>query len=68
MGNPEIIYDEKNEYVRVKLLEHIESKGTKQNFFAKKCKLSSCSISLFLNKKRMLTDMHLELLLSLVKS
>lgn len=66
MSNPEIEYDQKNESVRVELLKFIKDRGIKQSWVAGKCNLSSCSISLYLNKRRMLTDMHLDIIKNLM--
>jgi len=49
-----IVYDQENETVKNALINYINLFGVRQNFIADKISLSTCSVSLFLNGKRML--------------
>ena len=60
MTNQIISYDTKNEAVRAMLESFISDRGVKQKWICDKISLSGCSVSLFLNNKRMLTDDHLD--------
>ena len=53
-------YDQKNESVKAALESYILDRGIKQTWICSKINLSGCSVSLFLNNKRMLTDEHLD--------
>jgi len=67
-NNPVIEYDEKNESIRTVLMNFISDRGIKQTFIANKCSISNTSLSMFLNKKRMLTDIDLEMIMVFIKS
>jgi len=66
MSDPILTYDQENKEVRLNLIKFIEDNGIKQSFIAKKTNLSNCSISLFINSKRMLTPEKLEIIRTLI--
>jgi len=66
-NNSVIVYDEKNESVRSLAVKFISDKGIKKTFIANKCNIGNTSFSLFLNKKRMLTDINLEAIRKFIK-
>lgn len=66
MTNQVIKYDAENEEVRLALSKFLDKHGVMQTFVAKRCNLSNCSISLFLNSKRILVDDKLEIIKDLI--
>jgi len=61
-----IEYDSDSEAVRQKLISHISENGILQTWIAKKCDLSTCSISLFINGKRLLVEPKMAILKKII--
>lgn len=65
MGIKKIVNEDKNELVRAELIKWI-SEGRKQKFVCDKVGLSGCSVSLFINQKRFLTNEFLDKILDVI--
>lgn len=66
VGNKKSVDEHRNELVRVELLKWI-SEGRKQKYICDKIGLSGCSLSLYINQKRFLTDEFLDGILNVIK-
>jgi len=67
VGNKKTVNEHRNEQVRIELLKWI-NEGRKQKYVCDKIGLSGCSLSLFINQKRLLTDEFLDGILNVLNS
>jgi len=66
MSDPTLTYNVEGEKVRIDLINFLKKNGVKQSYVAGKTNLSNCSISLFINSKRILIPRKLELIKELI--
>ena len=66
MINQIVQYPIEAERVRLDLIKYLSNRGVMQSWVANKCKLSNCSISLFLSSKRLLVPDKLKIIESII--
>jgi hypothetical protein len=66
MSDPILKYDDELEKIRLDTIKFLHENGIMQTWLSKKMSISNCSVSLFLNSKRILVPEKIEIIKKII--